>query len=168
MTAPSHTAPPWYKQFWPWFLIFFPFSAVVGGIATIIIAVNNKDSLVVDDYYESGLAINQSLKKDRTAVTLSIQAELKIDLLSKQITATISGKSSPAKNLTLNLIHPTTPTKDQHFTLSEVTRNRFSGYIETLEPGQWKIVLEDDQHHWRLVDTARLPTALPIHLAPNN
>ena len=43
---------PWYRQGWPWFLIALPASAVIGGIITIILAVNSPNALVVDDYYK--------------------------------------------------------------------------------------------------------------------
>ena len=50
---------PWYQQAWPWFLISLPASAVIGGIITLMLAVNSPNALVVDDYYKEGLAINQ-------------------------------------------------------------------------------------------------------------
>jgi hypothetical protein len=37
---------PWYRQFWPWFLIALPMIAVIGGIVTLIIAVRSSDPLV--------------------------------------------------------------------------------------------------------------------------
>lgn len=57
---------PWYKQFWPWFLMIPPAAAVIGGIATIIIAIINADELVVADYYRQGLIINQTLEQHNT------------------------------------------------------------------------------------------------------
>ncbi|MEQ8516343.1 MAG: FixH family protein, partial [Chromatocurvus sp.] len=43
---------PWYRQFWPWFLIVLPGTVVVASIATLIIAVRGSDDLVVDEYYK--------------------------------------------------------------------------------------------------------------------
>ena len=37
---------PWYRQFWPWFLLALPAAAVIGGILTVIIAVSNPDPLI--------------------------------------------------------------------------------------------------------------------------
>ena len=50
---------PWYRQFWPWFLIALPATVVVAGLTTWWIAAHKADSLVVDDYYKEGLAINR-------------------------------------------------------------------------------------------------------------
>ncbi len=43
---------PWYKQFWPWFLIILPLSVVVASITTFVVFSNNKVSLVAEDYYK--------------------------------------------------------------------------------------------------------------------
>ena len=40
---------PWYKQFWPWFIIALPASAVIASFLTLWIAISNPDHLVVDE-----------------------------------------------------------------------------------------------------------------------
>ncbi len=49
---------PWYKQFWPWFLIAVPLITLVMGGVLLKLAISTEDSLVVDDYYKEGKAIN--------------------------------------------------------------------------------------------------------------
>ena len=67
---------PWYRQRWPWLLAIAPAAALVGGLITLWLAITTSDSLVVDDYYREGRAINQQLARDRTATDLGLQAEL--------------------------------------------------------------------------------------------
>ena len=45
---------PWYKQFWPWFIIALPASVVIASFFTLYLAVSNPDHLVVtdDEYLE--------------------------------------------------------------------------------------------------------------------
>ena len=51
---------PWYKQFWPWFIIALPASAVVASFITLWLAISNPDQLVVsDDEYRQ---LNSELK----------------------------------------------------------------------------------------------------------
>lgn len=51
---------PWYKQFWPWFIIALPASVVVASFFTLWLAISNPDQLVVDDdEYQS---LNSGLK----------------------------------------------------------------------------------------------------------
>ena len=41
---------PWYKQFWPWFIIALPASVVVASFFTLWLALSNPDPLVVEDH----------------------------------------------------------------------------------------------------------------------
>lgn len=47
-TQPEEVHPPWYRQFWPWFLIGIPFLTVVASGVTLWLAISNPDTLVVD------------------------------------------------------------------------------------------------------------------------
>ena len=40
---------PWYRQFWPWFIIALPSAAVIASFITLWLAISNPDPLVVDD-----------------------------------------------------------------------------------------------------------------------
>lgn len=40
---------PWYKQFWPWFIIALPASVVIASFFTLWLAISNPDHLVVDE-----------------------------------------------------------------------------------------------------------------------
>jgi hypothetical protein len=40
---------PWYRQFWPWFIIALPASAVIASFISLWLAVSNPDQLVVTD-----------------------------------------------------------------------------------------------------------------------
>lgn len=57
--VPGHDLP-WYKQFWPWFIIALPASAVIAGFYTLWLAINNPDYIVVDD--EEYRRLNSNLK----------------------------------------------------------------------------------------------------------
>ena len=52
--------PPWYRQFWPWFIIALPASVVVASFFTLWLAISNPDQLVIeDDEYQR---LNSELK----------------------------------------------------------------------------------------------------------
>jgi len=40
---------PWYRQFWPWFIIALPASVVVASFVTLWLAISHPDHLVVDE-----------------------------------------------------------------------------------------------------------------------
>lgn len=103
----------WYKQFWPWLIIFFPASAVVAGTITVIIAMKNSDTLVKDDWYKDGLAINQELDKQATAKRLGITADIHVGTPPSSLNIELSNvDSSTLRKLDIALIHPTQPEKD--------------------------------------------------------
>lgn len=72
----SDVPPPWYRQAWPWFLISLPAAAVVGGIATMIIAVKTNDGVVSQDYYKRGLSINDEIKRNDRAAALGLSVQV--------------------------------------------------------------------------------------------
>ncbi|HET8709821.1 MAG TPA: FixH family protein [Spongiibacteraceae bacterium] len=48
---------PWYKQFWPWFLIALPSAAVIASFITLYIAITKADQVVQDNYEQHGLTV---------------------------------------------------------------------------------------------------------------
>ena len=79
---------PWYKEFWPWFLIAVPIITLIMGGVLLKLAISTEDSLVVDDYYKEGKAINARFgacsayrylhaNLDRSAVDRKIQTKFK-------------------------------------------------------------------------------------------
>ncbi len=111
----THTAPPppWYRQFWPWFLIALPATAVVAGISTLVIATYEPDGVVVDDYYKQGLAINQDLDRDHKAAQLALHARVQIHsdgLLAIALQGKVHRSPGGAAGV---LLHPTKAGRDQ-------------------------------------------------------
>jgi hypothetical protein len=74
----KHMITPWYKEPWAWFVFILPFTAVVAGISTYIIANNDPDPLVIGEYYKKGKAINLQLAKVKNAQKLGMKFDLKL------------------------------------------------------------------------------------------
>lgn len=74
--ASESSEAPWYRHRWPWILISIPAVSVVLGIMMIYLGLQTNNSLVVDDYYKQGKAINQRIERDQTAVRLGVDARL--------------------------------------------------------------------------------------------
>lgn len=148
----QNTATVWYKQFWPWFLIALPGSVVIASIATIIIASHNPDSIVTDDYYKAGLAINRDLSREQMAVSLDIRCTLQIDRDKNVVHAimdTTETKSPQA--LHLKLIHPTLPDKDQFITLNKsTTPGIYTANTRPIGDGEWNVIIDSTSLAWRL------------------
>jgi len=167
MTTPNTiNPPPWYKQFWPWFLISFPAIAVVAGIATIILAVKSDDGLVKDDYYKAGLAINQTLGRTQKANELNLSARVIWDKLTQTITLNLAGKiTNPPARLTMQLAHATRANHDQVITLFQSPdKKSYTGRLKTIKSGNWITILEPEEQSWRINGRVTLPKQTKWHL----
>lgn len=154
-TAPE---PAWYRQFWPWFIILFPLGAVIGGMATLYLAIESDDGLVVDNYYKRGLAINADLSKDHRATELGLDAVIDFDPQGKLRLQLHSSKvaSLPLLAMRLRLVHPTRAHQDQLIEL-DGSSGTYLGDYDPLAKGYWHLQLETLGGDWRLTGRAHLP-----------
>ncbi|MBT3204094.1 MAG: FixH family protein [Gammaproteobacteria bacterium] len=144
---------PWFKNPMVWMVIFFPSLAVVAGTATIFIAINTEDGLVVDDYYKKGLQINQIIEYDKKSKEMGLRAFVDTNaktgeiLVSLEATTELELKSE----ITFRLVHRTRSGLDQFTTLSRVGNSPdYKGYIKPpIIEGRWTIQIIS-QGNWRL------------------
>ena len=140
---------PWYRQFWPWFLFGLPASAVVAGIVTLVIALQNSPDLVVDDYYRVGKTVNRDLAQDRLASALGVQAELSFEPV---LGVVISGlEASPVERVQLSFRHNLVAERDQAVWLESANGSDYSSSQPVdLTAGQWYVQLQPEGQGWRL------------------
>lgn len=166
---------PWYQQFWPWFLIVLPGSVVVACFYTAYVAVINPLSMVQDDYYKEGLAINQNLAAQKYASTLGLQATITVQTplqLHLQLTASAAGyERFSNEHLVLSWSHPVDQSKDLLLPLTRLTDNRYQSALLDeqqwsllIQEKRWYIRLQDGNNRWSLRAEADLNSAVPIRL----
>lgn len=158
---------PWYRQFWPWFIIALPLTAVIASIATLIIAAHNPDGLVVDDYYKEGLTINATLERDRQAQALGLSGLVRVDAARLVLTLTSSSDPVQGRDLELRMIHPTRPHLDRALQLRRESGNQWSAALDAIAPGRWHVQVESPSGNWRLTGRIALPDQQQALLAPN-
>lgn len=148
---------PWYKQFWPWFLIALPGSVVVASIITIIIAANDPDGLVNDDYYKQGLLINHTLEKEEQARKLALSLSLANQNNSLRFQLYSYQQLLPQQRLMVSLSHPTRASRDQDVAASYDASS--DSYVIPLQvnQGNWQLVIEPEQGDWRISQRIQLP-----------
>lgn len=140
---------PWYKQFWPWFIIALPASVVVAGFVTLYIAISNKHSMVDDQYYKEGMAINQRLEQDSLAAQLNMLARVNFDWQAMTVTVELSGDDSP-QSLTLLLLHPVKDSYDRRLEMHSDDGVNFTALLEVrLQHSYYLRILPGDER-WRL------------------
>lgn len=149
---PIETVRPWYKHFWVWFIILLPASVVVAGIVTVIIAFQNADSLVADNYYKDGLAINKVIARDKAAARLLLTADLEIYKLVGELRVSLRGNlSEHADVLQMDWFHPTSKERDFSLALRNTVGGEYVGQLENEIEGRWYLEISGMQPEpWRL------------------
>ena len=147
---------PWYRQFWPWFIIALPASAVVGGRITLWIAVQTSDSLVLQS--EDGVrnASDRRIAAERFASELGLAALLDINLATGTVRAVMrSGDLDDVPvSLDLELSHPAFADRDVAVPLTKALPDNdgnpvWVGHFVTIPTGRYYAVLRADEA-WRL------------------
>jgi uncharacterized protein len=165
MRPPREDTQPWYKQFWPWFLISLPASVVVASMVTINLAITTSDGLVSDDYYKEGLAIRKFAEKSQLAQDLGLNGAMDYDSDTGAVSLALDGDLSPYPGtLELEVIHPTIPNQDQATSLTFSGGNRYVGRIDNLIPGNWRIRVKPTDDSWRIEGRMSIPAASTVSL----
>lgn len=138
----------WYKQFWPWFLIILPMCAVIASFTTLKIALDNSDSLVAEEYYKKGKAINMDLSKIQYARQLGMQFLLKVK--DGSITIEQHGGPAYAAALDTHFYHPTIAERDFDKMLTQDASGLYRITPEKEISGFWEVRIESFDGKWRL------------------
>ena len=147
------TTQPWYRQFWPWFLIVLPGTVVIASLYTVYLANLHADDMVVDDYYKRGLSINRELDRERRAEALAITAELQHD--GRVIRMFVTGNVD-ASQLRLTFSHPMEADRDITIPLAKIAPQIYEGMLPTPPKGYWHWVLDPGAgSDWRMVGEQR-------------
>ena len=147
---------PWYRQFWPWFIIALPAAAVVGGLTTVWISLQTTDSLVVKSDDGMQIVAERRSNAEQRAAELNLAALVRIDPESGHILAALSAgelNTAPAA-LQLEFSHPAFANRDRQIALSRAPPNEagdpvWSGHFAGTPGGRWYVSLTSGED-WRL------------------
>ena len=163
MTHAALQPKPWYREFWPWFLMSLPATAVIAGVATVVIAIQSADGMVVGDYYKAGLAINKTLARDDAAHAMGLTATLKSE--GGMLLLNLGGHlPSYPDQLSLTLAHPTRSGMDQILTLAHTGGSQYRAALPVMPAGKWQSHLADGAATWRLSGIVHTPLDAPVTL----
>jgi hypothetical protein len=144
----EQTPPPWYRQFWPWFLIALPASVVVASMFTIWLATSSPNPMVVDDYAKIARSIELRRERDLAAAALGVEAEIRLVPAAGLVEVRLVPESLQPESLQLRLSHPLVAERDRIVDLVKVPGG-WSGQLPALE-GRWYVQLYPGDAGWRL------------------
>lgn len=160
------TSRAWYREPLVWLIISFPLTAVIAGFYTLYLAIQSKDGLVVDDYYQKGKEINLSLARDRAAAQHGLRASVMFDTAKQNVVIQLSlaGDRHPPDTLDLRWLHATRAGFDRKQLLARSADGGYRSAIPELAPGHWYVQIEAQD--WRLQGSLRLPGEVRLELVP--
>src|SRR3954464_7639323 len=141
---------PWYREPWPWLLAAIPFATIIAGGFTLSLAIFTEDTLVADDYYKRGLAINRDIAREQAADRLGIDVRLRFTATDGRVTATLPAGASQPAALVLRLRHPTRSAMDMTARLDRVSPDTYAGAMRPVSAAHWRVTVEDLEGLWRL------------------
>jgi hypothetical protein len=155
----------WYKQFWPWFLIIVPLTSMVLSFTMMNLAFTGEDSMVIDDYYKEGRAINLKIQKLQQAQNLNIST--KTQVFSDYVEVIfISGEPENGEALTLDFFHSTQNFKDFSVTLFRDANGVYRAPLTEDIFGKWQLSLHPFNENWKIQQVVLLPQTSPFDLKP--
>ena len=158
----------WYREPLVWLLISFPLTAVIAGFYTLYLAIQSKDGLVVDDYYQKGKEINLSLARDRNAQQLGLHARVHLDSAKQEVVVKLSARQ-PAllpEKLDARWLHATRAGFDHTQTLVRSADGIYRAAFPELPPGHWYLQIETSE--WRLQGSLSVPSDTRLELKPGH
>lgn len=163
---------PWYRQLWAWIPIALLGASVAGSLVSLLLATRGADSVVRDDWYRAGQAINRTLARDHVASRLELRAEFSVVSATGELSLDLRGRGvEHLTRLLLQLDHPTLAERDQRLVLSRrEPGGPFEGRLASRGDGRWHATLtpleagSDTGPEWRLRGVVRLPTRERLRL----
>ena len=165
---------PWYRYGWTWFLISVPRVSIGLGFTMLYLGLSTNNSLVVDDYYKAGKAINLRIARDVRATQYGLQSE--VFQMSEGVVLTLShavAAADPATaaeltpdGLRVRFVHVTQAHHDTSLVARHIGGGRYLAVGARMpDSDRWRIHVapepgDDGAGTWRLVsrEVSLLPT----------
>lgn len=147
---------PWYRQFWPWFIIALPASAVVAGLYTLWLAGQTTDSLVIRTDEGVNVVTERNLAAEQEALRLGLSARIDIQTDTGAVVATLQAHPGAelSRSLELRMRHPTMASRDAVIELQQAMPSAtgeptWAGHFLTPLAGRYYVTLSAGDA-WRL------------------
>ncbi|NVD06658.1 hypothetical protein FCU94_06995 [Vibrio sp. JPW-9-11-11] len=154
---------PWYKQFWPWFLIILPLTVVVWTIITVVVFSKNSVSLVTEDYYKKGKGINIDISKQNIAKELGLSAQA-YSQGNDIVIEFDKGQLEHFPAITAMFAHRTLPDRDFKQLLTSDANGLYRFTLSDELQGPWFIELTPHDEQWLVQGRVTFPTTTSVPL----
>jgi hypothetical protein len=163
---------PWYRHFWPWFVLGLLGTSIVGSLTTVYIAVSGRDPEVRDTWSSDAKAITRNDAAERFAEAIGLEASI-VSTTDPALAVTLSGPHpvSPDR-IVVHLVHPTLEERDLDVTLERGPDGVYRATLPVPVAGRFQLSVEGDataaspgsSADWRLGARVELVPGLAVVL----
>ena len=165
---------PWYRQFWPWFIIALLSSSVIAGLTTVWIAMQTTDSLVVKSEDGMQIVAERRINAEQLASELQLAAliEINLDTGAVSVAMRLGDLDTVPATLELELAHPAFANRDQliplHRARSDGAGNPvWAGHFINVPDGRFYVTLKSGDD-WRISGEWQGESSLTLRAASHD
>jgi len=155
---------PWYKQFWPWFILSLTVGVSILTLVRVAILTNHSVHLVTEDYYKKGKGINVDISRVNVTKELGIKAAVHSDGNTVVIQFD-KGELEHYPAITAMFAHRTLPDHDFSKLLTSDASGRYRLKLDSELQGPWFIELTPHDQKWLVQGRVTFPTTTPVQLS---
>lgn len=138
---------PWYKQFWPWFILAILSWGVFSATTVLIVAVRNPPQLMTGDYAQLGKALVDTHVRADRAEELGLTGRLELVDGNWTLHIDSTGPDEAGQRLLLLAQHPTDAARDRQVLLERDGSGSFVARADAV-PSRGRIIVSDPEQTW--------------------
>ncbi len=133
-----------------WIMWLLPAAAVVGGFATLFIALRGADRPLPATYHWEGEHLDRDFAQARLAAAHGIEVTVELQPAAGECRATLHNAPDDPSSLTLLLSNVADAGFDRVILLRRDRAGSYHGACAPLPPGRWRVALEDAAGAWAI------------------
>lgn len=136
---------PWYRQFWPWFILAILSWGVVSATITLTVALKNPPHMMTGDYAKLGKALVDTHVRADRAEALGLSGTLQAE--NDEWLLRLDATELPAQQLMLLVQHPTDAGRDRQIVLNRTGSDEYRA--EAIDvPVRGRLIVSDLEQTW--------------------
>ena len=157
---------PWYRQFWPWFILAILGWGVVSASITMSVALKNPPHMMTGDYAKLGKALVDTHVRADRAEALGLAGTLRLEQDEWLLQLDPDASELPVETLLLLIQHPTDTARDRQIVLRGSAAGEYRADALDI-PDRGRLIVSDlDQTWWISSSYRREGQRLEVALKP--
>jgi len=145
---------PWYRQFWPWFILAILGWGVLSASITLSVALKNPPHMMTGDYAKLGKALVDTHVRADRAEALGLAGTLRLERGSWMLQLDSDASELPAEPLLLLIQHPTDSTRDRQVVLERAAAGAYRADGVDI-PERGRLIVSDLEQNWWISSSYR-------------